>query len=509
MSDDSPFGQPAPTAQSVYPADTGATNIPLAQGFLRQHRGDMASRQPDIDATLSRMQLNTDSMTKMLDDTTAAIKASRNGRVNNPLLAMASGLLSSKGNFGEALGEGLGRMVPVIQNDRQEEDNVNFQLGQLALRRGALENLPLEKKLDYMKAIQVGDMSSVRAIEQALIRAQGTGTGKADKQALEENKLMGKTVQQALEEARKSVAQESTEMYATNDERLKAIRERFIQNIEVMRAAGVPVPQAAIDQVAKTMQSAPSSGTGTRKSYADAPTSPEAIQATVDAGLPMPPPVYEGMGPKDRVEERKRQAEAFAKETKDWDDTSKSQNEMLMKIERAEALLKTPNGRKATGRQFGGIPGGNGWLSPNLTKEAQELAGIFTGLQLHNVPKGQGAVSNLERELFEKSGANQGFEPEVNENILRIQKEIFKRDAERRKFFSEYYNHYKTTGNGDAVAQWERYINSPQGQAFRSEGSKIVSNERMDWREFFRKERSQSAGNRRDGGFIKLGAEFD
>src|SRR5688500_853050 len=111
MSDDSPFGAP-PTATSVYPPDTGATNVALAQQFLQQHRGAMGGREPDIDSTLSRMQLNTDSMTKMLDDTTAAIKASRNGRVNAPLLAMASGLLSSKGNFGQALGEGLGRMVP-------------------------------------------------------------------------------------------------------------------------------------------------------------------------------------------------------------------------------------------------------------------------------------------------------------------------------------------------------------------------------------------------------------
>lgn len=505
MSDDTPFG-PTPTATSVYPPDTGATNVGLAREFLSQHRGAMEGRAPDIDNVLSRMQLNTDSMTKMLDDTTAAIKASRNGRVNAPLMAMASGMLSNKGNFGEQLGEGFGRMVPAIHQDRQEEDNVNFQLGQLALRRGALENLPLEKKLAYQQALQMGDLTAVRAIEQALIRAQGTA-GKTD---VKEAQLMQKTVQQALEEARKSVAQESTEMYATNDERLAAIRERFIQNIEVMRAAGMPVPQNVIDQVTKTMQATPSAGTAQQKSYFNAPTSPEARGQAVERVGVEPPPnyEYETVGPKDRIELMKRNQAAFDKESKDWDTQSKISTDMLQKIKQAEALLSTPAGKRAVGPQFG-VGVNPSWT--DTSKEAQILRGLFNGININNIPQGQGAVSNMERELFASAGANMNVNDRANLELLGIQKEIMKRDIERREFFSNYYNEYKTLGGGDMVSKWERYINSPEGSAVKYEGSKIVPNkDRISYKEFFKKERQGgSAGNRKDGGFIKLGAEYD
>lgn len=499
---DSPFGAgPTPTAQSVYPPDTGATNVELATKFLGQHRGAMQQREPDIDSTLSKMQLNTDSMTKMLDDTTAAIKASRDGRVNAPLLAMASGLLSSRGNFGQALGEGFGRAVPAIQHDRSEEDNVNFQLGQLALRRGALENLPLEKKLDYMKALQVGDLSAARGIEQALIRAQSK-TGGTD---VKEAQLLQKTVQQALEEARKSVANEKTEMYATEDERKAAIRERFVQNIKVMQAAGIKVPQDVVSQVERTMQAAPTEGgTSQRKSYFDAPTDPAAVRATVEAGLPPAPAsyVYNSVGPKDRPAIMKEQQNAFNKESKDWDDTSKVQADLLTNITRAEQLLaKNP---KVVGPQYGLIPNS---LTPNLSEDSQTLKGIFTGMQLHNIPKGQGAVSNLERELFASAGANMNADAATNRNLMDIQKQIIARDKDRRDFFSNYFSTYRTMDG--MVPAWERYISSPQGQAFRVEGSKYLPNmNRQSWKEFFRKERGEPQA-RRDGGYIKLGPEYD
>jgi len=501
MADDgeSPFGA-VPTAQSVYPPDTGATNIELATKFLGQHRGAMTQREPDIDGVLSRMQLNTDSMTKMLDDTTAAIKASREGRVNAPLMAMAAGMLTSRGNFGNQLGEGFGRAVPAIHKDREEEDNVNFQLGQMALRRGALENLPLEKKLDYMKALQVGDLTAVRAIEQALIRAQ-TKTGGTD---VKEAQLLQKTVKDALEEARKSVANESTEMYATNDERLAAIRERFIQNIKIMQAAGMKVPQEVVDQVTKTMQAAPSAGTATRKSYFDAPTDPAAVAATVEAGLPPPPAgyVYNSVGPKERPAIMKEQQTAFNKESKDWDETSKTQADLLTNITRAEQILtKNP---KVVGPQYGLLPNS---LTPNLSEDSQTLKGIFTGMQLHNIPKGQGAVSNLERELFASAGANMGVDAAANRNLMDIQKQIIARDKDRRAFFSDYFSTYRTMDG--MVPAWERYISSPQGQAFKVEGSKYLPNmERQNWKEFFRNERGAPQA-RRDGGYIKLGNEWD
>lgn len=502
---DSPFGATptAPTAQSIYPADSGATNVELATQFLGRHNADIAKRQPDIDNTLSRMQMTTDTMTKMLDDTTSAIKASRQGRVNMPLLAMGAGMLSGTGNFGTQLGAGLQAMIPQIHNDRKEEDDTNLQLAQLALRRGALEQLPLEKKLDYMKALQLGDLGSVKAIEQALIRAQSK-TGGADKAAADAAKLMQKTVQQALEEARKSVAQENTEMYATDADRKQAIRERFIQNIKTHQAAGIPIPQAVVDQVMTTMQTDAGGAAGVaQKSFVEAPNSPDVTKRAVEAGLPPPPPTYDpsALGQKQRTELFKTNAAQFAKESKDWDEQAKAAADLSTDIERAEAILNTKRGKEVVGPQHG-IP--NKYIT-NYSDEAQKLEGIFTKMQLHGIPKGQGAVSNMERDLFAMGSANMGVDAAANLDILKVQKQIIQRDKDRRSFFTDYYNHYRTTDG--AVQQWERYINSPAGNAVIPRGSKLVPNEsRVPYKEYFASQWPQA---KRDGGAIKLGREYD
>ncbi len=505
MADDgeSPFGTtPAPTAQSIYPADSGATNVELANQFLTKHNASMTARQPEIDNTLSRMQLTTDSMTKMLDDTTAALKASRQGRINNPLLAMGAGMLSNTGNFGSQLGAGLTQMIPQIHADRKEEDDTNLQLAQLALKRGALEQLPLEKKLDYMKALQMGDLGSVRAIEQSLIRAQAKDPNTAiAKQAAEDAKLRQRTVQQAMEEARKAVNAETADMNLTDADKAKLIAERFKQHVEVQRANGIAIPQDVVDRIEKSVTTG--SG-GQQKNFIEDPTNPEVVARAKEAGLPPPPPTYDPskLGIKQRSDLLKANSQTFSKESKGWDDASKMMSDLMSDTERAEALLKTKNGAAAVGPQYGALPNS---VIPNTSDEAQKLKGLFTKMQLHSVPKGQGAVSNMERELFEKGSPNMGVNADSNLAMLTIQKEIIKRDTERRAFLSDYYNHYRTTDG--AMAQWDRYINSA-GQAFKYDGSKIVPNtNRMSYKEYFRNEPSVTA--RRDGGYIKLGAEYD
>lgn len=498
------------TAQSIYPADTGAADPALAKEFLGIHRASMEKRAPEIDAVMGSMDSSIASMTKMLDDTTAAIKASRDNRTNVPLMAMAAGLLSSKGNFGQALGQGFGQMVPAILAQRKEDENLDFQLGQLQLRKAMVQQAPLDQKLAYLKALQVGDQATVRAIEQALIRSKGG----VDRLANEQQKLQTRAVQDSLAEARKAVEVESKEMYATAEERAAAIKQRFIENIKIHKANGLQIPDNVIAEVTGAIGGGGAPGVATpmktRASYFEAPTSPEAVQKTVEAGLPPPPSgyIYESIGPKDRPKHMAEETKNFQKESKAWDDESAVQRSSMDKIDQIEKILtRNP---KVVGLQRGVIP--NNWTL-NMSEDAQTLKSLFTGIQLNDVPKGQGAVSNLERDLFALASPNMAISAEANKNLLAIQKEIIKRDADRRAFFGEYFNNYRTTDG--MVQAWDRYINSPAGSAFIRDdsGNPIANKSRQNWRDFFRSERGAEGPaqplKRAKGGYIRLDETWD
>lgn len=490
---------------SPFTIDPGATNPELAQKFLAQHRGDMQQRSGEVEQALGGMQLTSDNMAKLLDETTAAIKASRSGRMNTALLAMGAGMLSSRGNFAEQLGAGLGAMVPAINKEREQEDATHMNLANLAFKKAQAQNMPLEAKLAYMRALQTGDQAAIRAIEQALIRSQGSG----NKQAGEEQKLIAKTVQNALEEARKQVDNMGKEMYATAEEREAEIKRRFLENIKIMRASGVKIPDEVINPIIQTgggngVPGAPT-GMGTRKSYFDIPQGEERNRRTLDAGLPTEPTgyIYDAVGPKERPDILKKNIEAWNKETKDWGETSENMRGMTDKLDRIDALLtKNP---KLTGPMLGGTVR-NSWLK-NYGTDRQTLEGLFNSIQLHSVPKGQGAVSNLERELFASASPNMDFTADANKNLIGIQREVIKRDKDRREFFSQYFNNYRTTDG--MVEAWDRYINSPAGSAFIRDksGNPVANTNRQSWREFFRTERG--AKGFRKGGYVRLGAEYD
>lgn len=485
---------------SVYPADTGATNPALAMEFLKKHREDSAQRQPDIDSVFSRMQMSTDTMTKLLDDTTSAIKASRSGQMNMPLMAMAAGMLSNRGNFGNQLGEGLAAAVPAVYKDRAADDQMNFHIAQLGMRKAALEQAPLAAKLAYMKAMQTGDLTAIRTIEQALIRAQATG-GQGN------NKLIQKTLQDAMTEARKQVDSMGKEMFATAEEREAEIQRRFGENIKIAKAAGIDIPDQVLTQViggGTVPGGAGKTAMQTRKSYFDAP-GPESLAKTMEAGLPPPPTgyIYESIGPQDRPKMLTEQTKNFQKETKEFDESSAQQRVQLDQIDQMEKILdKHP---EIVGPRMGIFP--NKW-APNLKENAQTLNSLFGSGQLLNIPKGQGAVSNMERELFAKASPNMEWSAAANKNLLAIQKNIINRDKDRREFFNEYFSTYRTTDG--MVASWDRYINSPAGSAFvrDQDGSPVANTNRMPWRDFYKTERS-GAGNRAEGGYIKLGDDYD
>jgi len=500
-------GVPSPfTAQSIYPVEPGATNPELAKEFLARHRADMEARQPDIDQILGKMQLSTDSMSKILDDTTASIKASRAAQTNLPLMAMAAGMLSNRGNFGNQLGAGFSAVIPTVQKDREQDEQMQMQLAQLALRKSAIEQGPLEAKLAYMRALQTGDINAARAIEQALIRAQGQGQNSPNNP-----KLIQKTVQDAWSEARKQVDSQDKEMYATAEEREAEVNRRFLENIKVAKASGIQIPDDVITQITGGKGATLPKTASPRKSFFDAPTDPETQKQTLEKGLPAPPSpyIYQSVGPKERPAIMQKETDAYRKDTKDMDDQSAQQRTQLDQIDQIEKILDKPHANKIVGQQVGNTIK-NTWL-PNWSEDVQTLTGLFNYIQLHSIPKGQGAVSNMERELFAQASPNMNFGVAANKNLLAIQKEIIKRDKDRREFFNDYFNTYRTADG--MVQAWDRYIQSPAGSAFirNQDGSPVANTKRVPWRDYFRGERQPQpdAGNRAKGGYIKLGAEYD
>lgn len=504
---------PSPfTAQSVYPADMGATNPALAKEFLDAHRASMAQRTPEIDNSLSKMQLNVDSMTKMLDDTIASIRASKSGRSNLALMALGAGMLSSRGNFGQQLGAGLGAMVPTIAKQREDDDNSELQLAGLAMKKAALQQAPLEQKLAYYKAMQVGDLTAARAIEQALIRAQATSGKGADKLAMDEQKLAQKTVNDALNSARQRVKEMAEPMDWTADQIEAEQKKAFVDAIKMAQANGVKIGPSLIETALGTL-STRTGDAATRKEFFESPTNPEAVKRTQEAGLPAAPYpyLYDAVGRKEGIKRRSEQEAQYAKEQKTWDAESKQAANIGAQLDQFESLMdKKPDvfGPMNLGPMTGALANNPlGFMRPNRSPEAKQAEAISNDLALKGVPQGQGAWSEMERQLMAKTVPSMDMDVKSNKAIIGLMREGIKRDKDRREFFDSYFNNYRTTDG--MLAAWDRYISSPAGTVIARDGAgNLVPNtNRMSWREFFRKERSGE--KKAAGGPIHLGADYD
>jgi hypothetical protein len=475
-------------------------NIPLAQGFLAQHRAAMEARQPQIADVQQKQQASIDEMTRILDETTSALRASRQGRVNLPMLALGAGMMGP-GNFGDQVGRGLANMVPAIQQSRKEEDEFQSNIAGLALKKAQIAQLPMRDQLAYLKAVQLGDLNAIRAIEAQMVRAGPQGA----KEGIVEQKNRAKVINDAMGEARKQIDAAGREYYPTDEAYQQAVAERFKQLVQVQRDLGFDIPQDQIDRILQTMKPV-ETGLGERKSGFN----PQHISDadTYKSGLPKKPEgyIYESVGPKDRKDVLTKEQAAWNKLSADFIDDTKTADDLISKADRALRLIeKKP---EMLGSQYGVIGGG---MIPDFlkSKEGQELNSIFKDLQVHGFPKGQGAVSNGERELFAQGQADMNKGAVPNKNILESMKIAMERDKDRREFLTSYFNRYRTTG--DALAEWNKYISSNAGSSYiRDDKGEIVPNRnRMNWREFFRKDRETQGEKYAEGGAVRLGKEYD
>ena len=485
----------------------------LAQKFHAKHQTEMDARQKQIDNIFSQQKMTAEMMTKILDDTTSALKASRKGQVNLPLMAMAAGMLSNRGNFGNQLGAGLGAAVPTIQKDREEEDAFQEKLAKLGMMRGQAENMPMQNRLDYLKSMQSGDLAAQRGIETGLIRTQGANELRRLQMDQRDQQQISQAVEKAISEARRQADSFAKDNVASNEEREAEYRRLLLQNLDAYRASGLKIPDEVVQRITKGGAGAPAVPGAkplTRKNFLSInSTDPEFIKRGEELGLPDKPVgyVYDTLSPDKRVPHFEQETKNYDKESSDWINAGSQAKTMLDQIDRSTAILKKyPN---ITGYEAGVVPGN--WV-PSTSAERQYLEKNMVGLNISNIPKNQGAVSNMERELFEKAGANLRNDPKANLNILAAQRAALVRDQEKRDFLESYFNHYGTIRG--AVQNWEKYIASPEGQVVVPDDKDVlrVNDKRMPWQEYFRSKRAAGRPQLQEkarGGAIRLGAEYD
>jgi hypothetical protein len=164
-----PYGAATAGLKIALPDDYGDAGA--YEPILSKYRTAFSAREQQREGIEAKQQLNADQMSALLNGAAAKIRQNREGRSNLPMIAMGAGMMGP-GDFGTQVGRGLQAMVPAIEKQRAEEDATELQVANLGVKAGEVQNMPLKEKLDYLKALQTGDMATIRAIETAQIRAQ-------------------------------------------------------------------------------------------------------------------------------------------------------------------------------------------------------------------------------------------------------------------------------------------------------------------------------------------------
>ena len=493
------------------PTEAPMTNPEAARemgfAFLAKHQAAMDARTKEVDNVFSKQQLNVDTMSKMLDDTTATLKRQREGRSNLPLMALGAGMMTSKGSFGEQLGAGVKAMVPAIQQQRGDDEDYQYKLAQMAMRRAGVENAPLQDKLAYLRALQVGDESTIRAIESGLIKVQGQTDKAGDKSAQKAAELEEKANNHAMQRAQDQVDKLGKDYFSTPQEREEELIRRYQQI-----ARSLKVPEESITRFSGGLRSQidPNKGKGMFTTPGD---KPEDHAEAQKLGLP-PKPVgytYDSYpNPADRQKAYRIERENYEKETKSQQAETQTILTNDRDLERAENIMKKYPG--ITGRTSGVLP--NLW-SRYPTAATDELKAIFTKNQVYAVPQGQGAISNFERELFEAAKPRMDNLPDANKNLITVQRQIIADQLEKQKFINTYFGHYKTTmGANDA---WADYARSKEGRAAFDDpqtGMVVPNPARITWQEYMKKKWGNAPQTHAEGGqhksaAIHLGSEWD
>lgn len=223
-------------------------------------------------------------------------------------------------------------------------------------------------------------------------------------------------------------------------------------------------------------------------SPASAPMSPEETQIyAFQRGVPVSGiNVGQNLPPKVREEILKDEGKKTNKDIGEAREAVIKEKEGLADYERFEQLLK-----KATTSPIYEIPGSS-WLASFSSDEISEMRTISNKIAPNMRPIGSGSSSDKDVAIFRNSTVGVDKAPNVNLAIIRGRQIAYKNMAERLTFLEEY-----SAINGGSLRganeHWERYLKSNPIFNHNAKSKVPVINEnRMDWRDFFRKEMESS-----------------
>jgi len=118
-----------------------------------------------------------------------------------------------------------------------------------------------------------------------------------------------------------------------------------------------------------------------------------------------------------------------------------------------------------------GLIAGRGW---DVSPEAVRLKTILRRLEVTNVPKGQGQITDYERELFREAGVAMTQNPQAALQTLQAMRAANNRSSEQRTFMDNYFKTYRTLEG--AASKWEEYTRSNGGSYVTMKDGKLVPN---------------------------------
>jgi len=455
-----PYASPSPVTVQAPPQDYGAPGA--YDPMLQRYRTAFQEREKQRESVEAKQQLNTDQMSTLLEDAAKAIRKNREGRSNLPMMAFGAGMMGTPGDFGTQVGAGLRAMIPAVEHQRKDEDQTEVTLANLGTKAGEIRDAPLKTKLDYLKALQLGDVATIRAIETAQIRASAQQAKTDTKQGtldLNTQKAHAQVLQKATEAAMKHVADLDKDNDFTPEERQQLYRDTLKQQLTFTAGgAGIQLNDEFINKALQMPM--PSVG-----SPANLFPKPEEMKAEGERlGLPEMPRTYDAMGSKDRAKLRAEQNKAYTKESAKWDEQSSIDkgNDDLMR--EAETIIREKP-------DLMGLIAGRGW---DVSTEAVRLKTILRRLEVTNVPKGQGQITDYERELFREAGVAMTQNPQAALQTLQAMRAANNRSSEQRTFMDNYFKTYRTLEG--AASKWEEYTRSNGGSYVTMKDGKLVPN---------------------------------
>ena len=188
----------------------------------------------------------------------------------------------------------------------------------------------------------------------------------------------------------------------------------------------------------------------------------------------------------------KQKAAAFTSELKKAEDEFKADNEATKKaratidaMTEADALNK-----KITTGKLARVPGGES-VQTMMSSDAARFNSIAQNQARNAYVKGEGALSDFERKMFEKANISLGNPSATNDTIIKVTKEVAARNIEHNDFLQRYFAANKTLFG--AEENWTKYIDSNPLFTKDSTSENLVLNpERKPYIQYFQEQlRSQ------------------